>query len=122
MKKKYVNPTVQYLTSENIAYFAERSAKILIREMQADKEPRTVITTNNTPFKDFILKIYLLRNHTCCKQMKFRVELVASELHAGETRYHQEYKINILHSSYLLDLQTLLKTIWTMHSIVLQSL
>ena len=57
---------------------------------------RTVVTANNTPFKDFILKICLLRNETWSKEVKFRVE---SDLHAADTRYHQECKTNFFHPS-----------------------
>ena len=59
------------------------------------------MTANNTPFKNFILKICLLKNDTWSKEVKFRVESAVSDLHASDARYHQECKTNFLHSSYL---------------------
>ena len=59
------------------------------------------MTANNTPFKDFILKVCFLRNGTWSKEVKFKVESAASDLHAADARYDQECKTNFLYSSYL---------------------
>ena len=59
------------------------------------------MTANKTLFKDFSLKICLLRNETWPKEVKFRVESAVSDLYAADARYHQECKTNFPHSSYL---------------------
>ena len=59
------------------------------------------MTANNTPFKDLILKICLLKNGTWSKEVKFRAELAAPDLHAADPPYHQECNTNFLHLSYL---------------------
>ena len=43
----------------------------------------------------------LLRNDTWFKEVKFRVESAASDLHAADARYHQECETIFLHSNYL---------------------
>ena len=50
---------------------------------------RAFVTVNNIPFKDFILKICLLRNSIWFKEVKFRVEPGVSDLHAADARYHK---------------------------------
>ena len=59
------------------------------------------MTANNTLFKNFILKVCLLRNDTWSKEVKFRVESAVFDLNAVDARYHQECKKEFLHSSYL---------------------
>ena len=53
------------------------------------------------PFKDFILKIFALRNNSWSRDVQFRVESTISDLHAPDACYHHDCKTEFLHSSYV---------------------
>ena len=99
VEKRAHQSICQTLISENIVYFVEKSAKILIQK---------IMTANSAPFMVFTLKICLLGNCKWSKEVKSKVESAASDAHN-----HQECKINFLHSRYFDRLATSEKDIDT---------
>ena len=81
----------------------ENIAKTRIRKIQIAGKSSTLYGqfTLKVPFKDFIRSICTIRNDAWSVSVRFRVDTSVSDLHAADTRYHQDCKTKFLHSKYV---------------------